>query len=170
MSISRKYLICLLLTLVFLIGVSSTFAASPTITHQSVHYTASFTLTPEQCPNLQVPVSGTGQGSDEIITTVNSDGSTRTDTASLITGTATDSTGTYRFVYHNHNIIDVSASGSVQVFMVDSFTLNGNGSAGNYEVSFTWRWTAPSLETAWPPHDNWQQISTVGDPLHCDPL
>jgi hypothetical protein len=105
----------------------------------------------------------------EITTKVYADGSSTILINDLVTGTATDSTGTYKFKYSNHSIETVPVGGGAhQVEMVDSFVMNGSGSA-RLNVGFNWRWTYT------PPADffsldNWQPISTRGEPFQCDPI
>jgi hypothetical protein len=89
----------------------------------------------------------------------------------LVKGTAWDSTGTYHFVYTNHSTETVPAGdGARQIKMVDSFVLNGNGSA-KLNVGFNWRWSSLA-PNSFPPDGvfDWQRISDRGDPLHCDPI
>jgi pectate lyase len=171
MRTSQPVVRIVLLVSLFLIAVPASFAApSASTTHQTVTETVTWSMSPAQCSSLSVPISGTGQRHQEIITQVNADGTQRIIINDVVKGTATDSTGSYHFVYTNHSIQDVPASGSpVNIQMVDSFLLNGTGSAKHMNVGFNWRWTfvPPAL---FPPVDNWQQISTRGDPLHCDPI
>jgi hypothetical protein len=103
---------------------------------------------------------------------VNADGSSQILINDLVTGTAVDSNGgTYHFVYHNHSTQDVpSGSGPIQVSMVDSFVLNGDGGAAHMSVGFNWRWTYTPPAELWPPVDHWQKVSTRGEPFLCDPI
>lgn len=175
MRTRRRILLHLVLVLTLLVVVPSA-AAAPlaTTTHQSVRETVTWTLPAGQCASLPagVSVSGTGQRIAVTNTKVNADGSGQILINDLVTGTAVDSNGdTYHFIYHNHSTQDVpSGSGPIQVSMTDSFVLNGGGSAAHMSVGFNWRWTYTPPAEIWPPLDNWQQLSTRGDPLHCDPI
>jgi hypothetical protein len=172
---SRKLVVYLLLTLMLFAAVSSASAGSREIaTSTTVRETVEWTLPAGQCPSLpaEISVSGTGARLAVTNTKVNADGSSRIVSNDLVKGTAVDSNGgTYHFVYHNHTIQNMpSGTGlPIQVSMVDDFVLHGNGSAVDMRIGFNWRWTSPSAEI-WPPADNWQQISTRGDPFLCDPI
>ncbi len=176
MPTSRKLVVPLLLALMLLVGVSSASAAPlVTTTHETVRGTVPWTLPADQCPSLPagVSVSGTGERLQVTNTKVNADGSSQIVINDLVRGTAVDSNGgTYHFVYHNHSIQDVpSGSGlPIQVNMTDSFVLNGHGSARHMSVGFNWRWTYTPPAEIWPPVDNFQQVSTRGDPFLCDPI
>ena len=172
---SRKLVVYLLLVLMLFAAVSSASAASrATTTHETVREIVDWKLPADQCPGLPagVSVSGTGARLAVTNTEVNADGSSRIVSNDLVKGTAVDSNGgTYHFVYHNHTIQNIpSGTGlPIQVTMIDDFVLNGSGSAGHMSIGFNWRWTSPSAEI-WPPAENWQQISTRGDPFLCDPI
>jgi hypothetical protein len=175
MPIVRKLVVALLMMLMlFAASTSASAAPSATTTHETVRgETVTWSLPADQCPSLPagVSVDGTGQRIAVTKTKVNADGSTQIVINDLVTGAAVGSNGaTYHFVYHNHSTQNVpSAGGPIQISMTDSFVLNGDGGAGHMSVGFNWRWTftPPAL---WPPHDNWQQISTRGDPFLCDPI
>jgi hypothetical protein len=123
------------------------------------------------CPSLQVDVSGVGERHEEINTIVNADGSYKVIINDLVTGTASDSTGTYKFVYQNHSVeIAPAGGGAHQVSMEDSFEMHGNGSADNIHVGFNLRWTYTPPEPLWPPVHDVQQVSMHGNPLQCDPI
>jgi hypothetical protein len=122
------------------------------------------------CAAVVSDLTGNGTIQTVVNTRVDRDGNVVTTTNSVARGTASDTVGTYTFVYTNHNVDVAPADGSPnQISMVDSFVLTGNGSTPNLNVGFNWRWsyTPPNQ---WPPQDNWQQIATRGDPLNCDPL
>ena len=171
----RKCHIPLLLMLVLLIGASSAFGHPPIPTHDAVHETVSWTIPADQCPSLPagLSVSGTGDRRTMINTKTNKDGSTQVVTNDVVQGDAVDSEGgTYHFTYTNHSIVVIPAESGlpIQVNMSDNFVLNGQGSAGHMTVGFEWRWTYTPPAEIWPPVDNWQQVSTRGEPLLCDPL
>jgi len=114
----------------------------------------------------------------------------------LKTGTAEDSDGkTYHFVYKNRSVVSVSFGlpATAHVTMTDSFRLTGNGL--HMHASFDWSWDSPAPDgvdftldpfadgpsipfvfatadgvNPAPGVTNWQQLSTQGDPFHCDPL
>jgi hypothetical protein len=113
----------------------------------------------------------------------------------LKAGTAVDNHGnTYLFVYKNRAAFNVSSGlpAFVNVDMTDDFRLTGLGL--DMHVSFHWRWryTAPKgVEIFFDPLaigsvapfipatldgvnpapgvEDWQQLSTQGDPSNCDP-
>jgi len=171
MSISRKF-IHLMLVLPLLIGVGAV-SASPANSHEVVTSPASFTIPADQCPSLPAGVSISGEGASVAIinTRTLADGSTEIRISNLIKGTATDSNGgAHKFVYQNDSVETILLSGLHKISMSDSFVLSGPGP--HYSVGFNWRWTyTPPDEPIFPPpaHD-WEQISTRGDPLLCDPL
>ena len=164
-----------LVALLLITPASAAFAGGPvTVSHRTDFPPVPvWSLDPALCKALQVPLFGTGEGERkvEITTKDYADGSQVIVTNDLVKGTAWDSTGTYHFVYTNHSTETVPAGGGAhQIKMVDSFVLNGNGSA-KLNVGFNWRWTyTPPAEPQWPPVHNWQQISDRGDPLTCDPI
>jgi len=103
---------------------------------------------------------------------VNPDGSSELIVNDVVRGDAVDSNGdTYHFIYTNHSITSTPAgSGPIQIHMTDNFVLNGRGAAGHLVVGFNWSWTYTPPAEGWPPADNWQQNSTRGVPLLCDPI
>jgi len=170
MSPSRRIGVSLLFTLMLLIASIPSASAAPAAssTHQVVRETVTWTLTPAQCPDVQATVTGTGERLMVIDTTTNSDGSTRILVNDLVKGTASDITGTYKFLYKNHNVEDQPVSGPYQVSMEDTFELHGSGTA-RISVGFNWRWTYAPGDTSWPP-TNLEVISQRGNPLQCDPI
>jgi hypothetical protein len=181
MSIARKFVVALLLALTLLVGAPAAAAHSA---GETIHYRTrapvSFTLTPA-CATIHSDVMGTGEITHNIHGKIRADGSKRVVDDAIARGTAVDSAGkTYRFLYVNQTISTVPASGSpVQVQMRDSFRLHGRDGVNKVNVGFLWRWTympqnddIPTSDSPgiWPPVDNWQQISTHGDPFTCDPL
>jgi hypothetical protein len=131
----------------------------------------------------------------EITREVRADGSQVIVQDDLKTGDAVDSHGNiYHFVYKNRAAFNVSPGlpAFVNVDMTDSFRLTGHGL--HMRVSFHWRWryTAPDGVDVFfdplavgsvapfvpatidgvnpaPGVTDWQQLSTQGDPVHCDP-
>jgi len=176
MPTSRKLVVPLLFALMLLVAVPSASAAPwVTTTHQTVGGTVNWAM-PAQCPSLPAGVSltGTGQRNKQINTTTNADGSQTINTNDLVTGSASDSNGgSYRFIYQNHSINNVPASGfPIHVNMVDSFVLNGSGSIGHLEVGFNWSWDYNGVGDNFPPGPgitNWQKMSTRST-VDCDPL
>jgi hypothetical protein len=157
---------------------SSALAGGPvTVTRETVGGTVDWTMSPGQppghCAAIQYELSGSGERHQEISTKVNADGSSTILTNDLVEGTASDITGAYHFSYTNHSTITVPAGGGPnRIEMVDSFVLNGKGSA-KLNVGFNWRWTYPGDPAGyWPPpdFDKVQKISTRGDPVNCDPI
>jgi hypothetical protein len=154
--------------------VASPASAGPPLqnTHEMVRETVTWTLPADQCPDLPAGVSVSGAGERKLVknTKVNADGSSRVIINDLVKGEAVGSNGdVYHFLYQNHSIEEApSGGGPIQVSMEDTFVLNGDGVHLN--VGFNWRWTYTPPAGQWPPVDNWQQISTRGDPFLCDPI
>ena len=151
-----------------LVGMSPALAG-----HQIVSETVDWTLPAGQCPAAPSGLSGSGERHKVTNTIVNADGSTMTITNDVVRGTASDATGTYKFVYENHSIDQVPAGGFVhQISMEDNFVLNGNGSVGHLSVGFNWAWsyTAPNGPFDVIPLANLVARSTRGQPLLCDPI
>jgi hypothetical protein len=170
MSKSSKFVSLTLVVATFLVGTSTALAGPSTNTHEVVNETVDWTLPPGQCAAAPAGLTGSGERHRVTNTKVNADGSTVIIVNDVVRGTAWDATGTYKFVYENHSIDQVPAGGGThQISMEDNFVLNGNGSVGHLAVGFNWRWTytPPNL---FPPVENWQQLSTRGDPLSCDPI
>jgi hypothetical protein len=161
------------LVLGLFVAAPSVAAAKVIPTHETVDGTVTWTLPAGQCPSLPAGVSVSGTGERHRVTTTlpRADGSTTIITNDLVKGTAVDSTGrTYQFVYQNHSTETRPPSGSlVQIRMTDTFVLHGPGGGPTLNVGFSWRWTY-TPPNFWPPADNWEQLSTRGDPLHCDPI
>ena len=167
----RRLILPALVALLLVTSASSVLAGGPeTVTHQTVGGTVPWTLPAGQCKAAPLELNGSGERHQEIITKVYADGSSTILINDLVKGTASDSTGTYHFSYTNHSTETVPAGGGAhQIEMVDSFILNGNGSA-KLNIGFNWRWTFTPPALYWPPIDNLQKISTRGDPLTCDPI
>jgi hypothetical protein len=168
---TRTYLLWLLLVFT-LVGASLIAAQEKTkVTNQITRETVDWSLSDEQCDKLEESLSGTGEKTASLTTTEAEDGSKHTVEDVIISGTASDSTGTYNYVYANHAERDIppEGEGPVTIFMIDSFYLHGAGDAELNEA-FIWSWTYTPPAEEWPPVDNWEQIDTIGDPLTCDPL
>ena len=140
--------------------------------HETNQGSVAWTLPADQCPSLPagLEVSGTGEHSSVTNTKLMANGSTKVVTNDLAKGSAIDSNGnTYHFIYQNHSTQVINGS-VTQIEMKDSFILNGRGSATRLNVGFLWRWSFPTGEDPFFEFNNWEQLSTRGDPLHCDPL
>ena len=149
-------------------------AAAPQVkvTRQVVNETVNWTMLPGDagCKVLKRQLDGVGQRHEEIITKTFNDGTQTVIINDLVTGTATDSKGSYKFTYVNHSSDTLpGGSDTHTISMVDSFLVFGAGSP-QLNISFNWRWTYPSDGSYWPPKDNWLKFSTRGDPLTCDPI
>jgi hypothetical protein len=171
MSIVRKYIVPLLLLILF-ISVSSVYGR-PGNTHSTVNGPITPWFIPAgQCPSLPAGLSltGTGERISQTNTRENADGSKTITINDLVVGDAVGSDGsTYHYKYSNHSTENVPASGSPkQVSMTDSFVLNGG--AVHVNVGFNWRWTYTTPDEYFPPQHDWEQISTIGDPFLCDPI
>lgn len=171
MKTSRKHIIVVVVVSLLLVSAPAAFASGPvSVTHETVDGPVNWDFPAGLCADVQGPWSGTGARHMEITTKVYADGSSQILINDLVKGTASDSTGTYHFNYTNHSVETVPTSGGAhQIEMVDSFVMNGNGSA-KLNVGFNWHWTYTPPAIYWPPVDNWQQISTRGDPFTCDPI
>jgi hypothetical protein len=167
----RRLMLPALIALLLVASASSAFAEGRvTVTHETVGGTVDWTIPAGQCKAVKFELKGSGERHEEIITRVYANGSSTILINDVVKGTASDSTGTYHFSYTNHSTETVPAGGGAhQIEMVDSFILNGNGSA-KLNVGFNWRWTFTPPALYWPPVDNWQKISDRGDPLNCDPI
>jgi hypothetical protein len=90
--------------------------------HDVVNETVNWTLPAGQCPAAPSGLSGSGERHKVTTTIVNADGSTTIIINDVVRGTASDATGTYKFVYENHSIDQVPAGGFVhQISMEDNF-------------------------------------------------
>jgi hypothetical protein len=172
----RMLVVPLVLLLTLLVAAPTAAAALVvTATQETVRETVTWSLPADQCASLPagVAVHGTGQRDQAIVTRVRADGSGEHLIDDLVMGTAVDGRGgTYTFLYFNSSTEEVPPSGSglpIQVRMDDIFVLSG-ADGTQLTVSFTWRWTYAPPAAQWPPRDNWQQLSTRGDPLTCDPI
>src|SRR6266699_3824360 len=68
----------------------------------------SFTLTPGQCPKLNVTVIGSGEFFSVMNSRIDKNGIVHIEESDLATGTAVDSEGaTYVFNYHNHSSFEI---------------------------------------------------------------
>ncbi len=172
MANSSKFVSMLLVIILLLVGTSTAMAGAPTNSHDVViEEGVTWSLPAGTCDAAPAGLAGKGQRHQVINTRVNPDGSTVITTNDVVRGDAWDSTGAYKFQYENHSVVLVPVgAGARQVRMEDNFIVNGNGSVGHLAVGFNWQWTFTPPAEMWPPIDNWQQHSTHGDPLHCDPL
>ena len=173
MSRSSKFFSLTPFVATLLVGTSAALAGPHLKSHDVVNEIVSWTLPAGQCPAAPSGLSGSGERHKVTNTIVNADGSTTTITNDVVRGTASDATGTYRFVYENHSIDQVPALGHVhQISMEDNFILNGNGIVGHMAVGFNWTWsyTAPNSPFGVIPLANLVERSTRGLPLLCDPI
>jgi hypothetical protein len=172
MSLFRRLIVHVLLTLVMFVCVSPV-AAAPAAGHEVVTGPAGFFIPADQCPLLPagVWVEGSGESVSIINTRTLKDGSSVVRINNVIKGDAVDSNGdVHKFVYHNSSTQTIQLDGFTTISMNDSFTLTGPGP--HYTVTFNWRWTFTQPDL-WPPVDDgsWEQLS--GDPdliFACDPL
>lgn len=172
MRLSGRLTAAFLLACLLVLGVSPASAAP---SGKTTHWTDvwPWALTRGQCAALPSPsVEGTAYVKGVDVVTTAADGSTTRISNVFARGVAYGDDGmTYRFMYHNHAVFTTPASGSpVQVAMTDSFVLNGAGGDRHMKVGFVWRWTFTPPAGEWPPVDNWEQVSTIGDPMNCDPI
>ncbi|HEX6707146.1 MAG TPA: hypothetical protein VF169_20480 [Albitalea sp.] len=173
MSRSSKFVSSTPFVATLLVATSTALAGPHIKSHDVVNGTVNWTLPAGQCPAAPSGLSGSGERHRVTNTIVNADGSTTTLINDVVRGTASDATGTYKFVYENHSIDHVPAGGFVhQISMEDNFILNGNGSIGHLAVGFNWAWsyTAPNGPFDVIPLANLVERSTRGEPLLCDPI
>jgi hypothetical protein len=154
-----------LLALAVLLAQAAVPTAARAAEHQVVPYT--FTLTPEQCPELQTTISGAGEYFVRTTTRVDKDGVTHINQNNVTNGTATDAEGnTYRYTYHNNQRIAIPPGEfPTTVAITDHFNLVGAGGANQLHVGFTIRLTfaAPGEEPTV------EEVSVRGNPA-CDPI
>src|SRR4030095_2710272 len=137
MSRSSKFVSLTPFVATLLVGISPALAG-----HEVVNETVAWTLPAGQCPAAPSGLSGSGERHKVTNTIVNADGRPTIIINDVVRGTASDATGTYKFVYENHSIDSVPAGGFVhQISMEDNFILNGNGVVGQMSVGFNWAWT-----------------------------
>ena len=127
----------------------------------------SFTLT--GCTSLPagLTVQGSGESFAVITTRVDSNGFTHIQQNTLVTGTATDSSGaSYNFNYHNHASLDIPPGGfPFTLEGTDHFNLVGNGRANQLQVHFVARATFTSPTTF-----TFELVNAHGNPFACDPI
>jgi hypothetical protein len=162
----HKRLISLALVLVTLLGLQLALVASTSAAvHSVVPY--SFTLTPEQCPDLDTTISGSGEYFIRTNTRVDKNGVTHINENNTTNGTATDTEGnTYRYNYHNNSRVTIPPGEFPFTIMVtDHFNLVGAGNAQSLHVGFNifLTFSAPGE----PP--TVEEISVRGMP-ECDPI
>jgi hypothetical protein len=133
----------------------------------------SFTLTPGApptgCPNLSVPVTGTGEVFTVTTNRIGQNGITYVEMNVLATGTAIDTDGaTYGWNYHLHVSQEISPGGfPLQITLgTDHFNLQGKGRANQVHVHFVARATFFAPPT--PPIIEF--VNVHGVPFGCDPI
>lgn len=171
MSIVRRLTVFVVVALMLVAGVSPV-AAAPATDHTIVTSTASFTMPAGQCASLpaDITVSGEGESMSVINTNAMPDGTTVTNTNTVIKGNATDDKGgVYKFIYQNFSADTLLLDGTHSIKMVDTFVMTGSGT--QLVVGFNWQWTYTDMSVDfWPPANNLVKISTRNDPFTCDPL
>jgi hypothetical protein len=143
-------------------------ALADTTTHERQVVPYSFTWTPANCPLLAVPISGSGNYTNEVNTQTAADGSMHVIIDSLADGIATDTLGnTYRYNYHQHIGRDLPPGGYPREVLVnDHFNLQGSGPDGGLHAGFVYRVTFPAADQ--PPVIAVVNSRGGGDP--CDPI
>jgi hypothetical protein len=144
------------------------------------------------------PVDNSSDRVRKVTSELLADGSQVIEQDDLKKGTAVDDSGAiYRFIYRNRLVLIVSPGtpADVNVRMIDSFRLTGNGVNMNAIFDWSWDYAAPdgAVLNLQPDADfpvdffvfatadgvnpdtangltNWQQLKTQGDPFNCDPL
>jgi hypothetical protein len=144
------------------------FLGTPAIAAELTHETFTFTLSPDQCPDLESTVTG---DVDLFIRTnerTDRDGTVHIVATSNASGVAVDEEGnTYHFNYHNHaNVTIAPDEFPQQVNISDHFNLVGDGNGQSLHVGFNVRLTflAPGEEPLV------EVIQERGSPMLCDPF
>jgi len=183
MHSSRKIIVGMI-ALLLLVNATIASADPRDITEkQHLRETTTFSMKagPAGCPSLPTNLEGTGESRSTITTTTFANKSRQVTDDREVNGNVVDPSGKSRkFQYIHHTIFSQSADGAfVHVDMTDSFVIKDKGRTNFLEVRFHWLWTympadPTALPTAttmpWPPVDNWVQLESGGDPLHCDPI
>jgi hypothetical protein len=129
-----------------------------------------FTMTPEQCPDIDTTISGSGAYHTWISEIPLTNGGTGLRVSSTANGYATDSEGNvYTYSYGNYVRGTIPPAGPAVFAQFDFFNLSGEGSAGGLAVA----WTAilyftETLPGEGPP-DDMQLFPIRGNP-NCDPI
>jgi hypothetical protein len=169
---SKTLLMIAILFLLAMFNASSRVALAARPSEEKVTQAlVTWTLKPENCPDINVEINGKGKRYQVINVEVLPNGSTRLIINDFVQGTATDTNGgKYTFIYANQDRHRIPPSGSpILVNMTDSFILEGPGTENDLSVGFVWRWTYTPPAPEFPPVDNWKQIHTIGD-INCDPI
>src|SRR5437763_9193212 len=137
MNVKRVVLVAVLaigITVPTLSAVVSSTSAQPA----QVRIPISFTLTPGQCPKLNVTVIGNGEFFSVMNSRIDRNGIVHIEESDLATGTAVDSEGaTYVFNYHNHSSFAIPETGfPFTIEGEDHFNLVGNGKAIQLHTAF----------------------------------
>jgi hypothetical protein len=142
--------------------------SGPVAAAELTHETFTFTLSPDQCPELQTTVTG---DVDLFIRTnerTDKNGTVHLVVTSNASGVATDDAGnTYHFNYHNHvNVTIPPGEFPQQVDITDHFNLVGDGNGQSLHVGFNVRLTflGPDEEPIV------EVIHERGSPMLCDPF
>jgi hypothetical protein len=163
----RRTLMALSAAVTVVIGVAATTSQSAEVFHFTFQEPVAFTLTPEQCSDLQVTVTGSGERMVVVNERIDQNGVDHIVVNDTAQGTATDSEGaSYIFNYHNHANVEVQPDGfPVEVKVTDHFNLNGQGKANQTHPGFVLRVliTSPTDE---PVVDT---VNERGNPV-CDPI
>jgi len=171
--LSSKFVSLTPLVATLLAGTSAALAGPHIQSHDVVDGIVNWTLPAGQCPAAPHGLHGSGERHKVTNRIVNADGSTTTIINDVVRGIASDTTGTYKFVYENHSIDQAPAGGGIhQISMEDNFVLNGNGSVGHLSVGFKWDWSYADPNGPFDviPLPDLVEHSTRGQPLLCDPI
>lgn len=126
-----------------------------------------FTLTPAECPQLAVALSGSGNYDNVTTTNTDPSGATHQVIRSIANGPAIDALGnTYRLSYYNLTTADAPAGGYPRTeLVIDHFRLQGAGPDNGLQVEFITRLTFAG--PGQPPTR--QPVYRNGSPA-CDPI
>lgn len=145
-------------------------AQGPPPRHYRISVPFNVTMTPEQCPDLTLAITLSGEitGVGNIVN--KADGGTQVRENTHAMGTATDSAGgTYRFTYANGATYSFPPGGTpIEVKMQDMFNLVGNGAFNKVHAGFSYRWKTDG--ELWPPQYDLQIINIRGAGVACDPI
>jgi hypothetical protein len=184
----RKVVVGSLALIMLLAGPSASAAPSANQETTRVTTTIEWTLQPGSaggCPQLATEITAVSVLTNDITVTHFPDGSRQIVDVGRASGHATDPSGRkYHYDYRNRAVISVPAEGTLVIVAdEDSFKLRGGDRSNRVDASFNWLWTYQTADLASitgfasvgvptfsPDATNWVQLSTVGDPLLCDPI
>jgi hypothetical protein len=183
MRISQRIIVGVLALLLLTVVSPASADGGGTTEKTNSRETVSFSLKagPEGCPLITSTLTGTGKSDNTIKTTTFANGSRQVVDDKEVNGKAIDASGkSYKFQYLHHGVFTQSADRMIiHADFTDSFVVVKSGKDNLLEVRFHWLFTYTPADTnalpspatmPFPPTDNWVDLGSIGDPLHCDPL